>query len=76
MHPLTDLSIFSDDQIEQRIADLSRKYFVTANPQIHSQLELMIDECKQELTIRSARKKLEQNNNPDDNSLDNLINIS
>lgn len=81
MHPLSDISNLSIEQLELRIADLSKKYFLTQNPQVHSQITLLIEEAKEEIQFRHARKKLEdeQQKTDDPNSesgLDNLINIS
>lgn len=78
MHPLTDLTNLTIEQLELRISDLSRKYFSTQNPQIHSQLTLLIEEAKEEIKLRNARKKLEEENSPkqDESGLDNLIKVS
>jgi hypothetical protein len=77
MHPLTDLSGLSIEQLELRISDLTKKYFSTQNHQIHSQITLLIEESREEIKLRNARTKLEQENNPQepDSGLDNLIKV-
>ena len=85
MHPLTDLTNLSIEELELRIGDLSRKYFLTQNPQLQSQISLLIDESKEEIRLKTARRRLEeerQKENPDsdnndpESELDNLINVS
>jgi hypothetical protein len=80
MHPLSNISSLSIEQLELRVADLSKRYFQTQNPQIHSQITLLIEEAKEEIRFRNARKKLEEeqqkSESDDESGLDNLINVS
>lgn len=76
MHPLVnDLSNKSDNEIEEAIINLQRKYMIASNPHVQQQITLVIDSYKIELEERriAAKKKEQENGN---NDLDNLINIS
>lgn len=75
IHPLSgDLSELTITQIENKIMDLSKKYFATYNPQVQEQIATFIEIYKQELQIKIAQDRLRQQNG--DNDLDSLINIS
>lgn len=75
-HPFSDdLSDLTLPQLEQRVAELSRKYFATHNPQLQSQISTFIDIYKQEIQIKIAKEKARQQENGD-SGLDNLINVS
>lgn len=75
MHPLAqDLSSLKDDQIEQKIIELSRKYFQTANGALRQQIQLFLDQYRQELSARRSKQVNEiYQKRPKD--LDNLINV-
>jgi hypothetical protein len=74
-HPLAeDFSKLKDSEIESRIQDLSRKYFMTQNSNIKHQLALFIDVYKAELSTRRT-KALEQSYQKRDKDLDKLINV-
>lgn len=73
-HPLVDnLENLSDNDLEERIASLHRKYWMTSNPQARDQMTIILDDLKYELNRRIRAEKSIQN---DDKNLDNLINIS
>lgn len=75
-NPLVDeIGSLSEAQLDQKINDLSRKYFQTHNPAVQQQISAILDMYKEELTYRRAKEQLknQQNGNSD---LDNLINIS
>lgn len=75
-NPLVDsFSELSDSEIDQKVSELSRKYFQTHNPQVQSQIAAVLDMYKEELRARRARQMLQQQENGD-SDLDNLINIS
>jgi len=75
-NPLVDrIDDLTDTELENKINDLSKKYFMSKNPQVHSQIAAILDMYKEELRARRARAQLKQQNNNDDD-LDNLINIS
>ena len=78
INPLIDsLDHFTLQELEDKIADLQRKYFLTRNPQVQVQLANVLDIYKIELQDRRIKElKRQQNQDNDENSLDNLINIS
>jgi hypothetical protein len=74
-HPLSeDYSQLKDAEIEQRVQDLSRKYFMAQNPHVKHQLATFIEIYKTELSVRRARQ-LEQVYQKRDKDLDKLINV-
>ena len=76
MHPGIDsLNELTDNQLEDKITQLSRYYHFTSNDDVRRQMILILDEYKLELETRrvQAKKKMQQDS---DNDLDNLINIS
>jgi hypothetical protein len=53
MHPLVnDLSSLKDDELNSRISDLTRKYFMTQNPGVQAQMTAILDSYKEELAKR------------------------
>lgn len=73
--PLTmDLHEFTDSQLEEKISDLQRKYFMTQNPQLRTQIANILDFYKEEVSVRrtAAQKKLEEKQN----NLDSLIKVN
>jgi hypothetical protein len=73
--PLTmDLKEFTDHQLENKISDLQKKYFMSQNPSVRTQIANFLDFYKEELVSRkiSAQKKLEEKQN----NLDSLIKIN
>jgi hypothetical protein len=77
MHPLSeDFSKLKDMEIETKIQDLSRKFFMTANnPAVQQQVIMLLDSYKAELNVRRQRLWEEQNQKRD-TDLDSLINVS
>jgi len=76
MHPLvTDLSSMKDPELESKINDLTRKYFMTHNPGIQAQIVAVLDSYKEELDKR-RRLDYEKMMNTRDKGLDKLINVS
>ena len=75
-NPLVDnLTLISDQELETKVNELSRKYFQTRNPEVQMQISTILEMYKTEIQIRLSQKN--QNNQPnDENGLDNLINIS
>jgi hypothetical protein len=74
--PLTmDLKEFTDHQLEEKILDLQRKYFMSQNPQVRQQIANFLDFYREEIVGRraAAQKKLEEKQN---NNLDSLIKVS
>jgi len=61
MHPLIrDLKILSDNEVEQKILDLNKKYWQTQNLQAQHQISIALDTYKLEQESRRARQKIEQ----------------
>jgi hypothetical protein len=53
MHPLAgDLSEIKDQELEAKVTDLTKKYFMTANPEIRQQMSMLIDSYNDELKKR------------------------
>ena len=76
MHPLVgDLSSLKDAELENKINDLTRKYFSTHNFEIQSQIVLVLDTYKEELANRRTAEYNKMMNNRD-KGLDKLINVS
>tara|TARA_B100000925_G_C21745209_1_gene361016 strand:- start:271 stop:513 length:243 start_codon:yes stop_codon:yes gene_type:complete len=78
-NPLVDsMDQLTDAEVENKVTELSRKYFQTKNLQLQQQLSTVIDMYKEEAKARRAKALIKQQNNSqdDNNSLDNLINIS
>jgi hypothetical protein len=75
-HPLLEnLTVLSEADLQDRLSSISTKYWQTQNPDVRSQMMVIIDELKYELRLRSS-KPVENSEDNGDNSLDNLINIS
>jgi hypothetical protein len=75
-NPLVDdFSKLTDLEVENKISDLGRKYFMVRNPQVQMQIATLLDMYKDEMRARRARAQLQSqlNGNSD---LDSLINIS
>ena len=76
MHPLIDnLSSLKDAELESKINDLTRKYFMVHNPGVQAQIVAALDSYKEELAIR-RRVEYEKMMNNRDKGLDKLININ
>ena len=71
-HPLgEDTSVMSDEQLQEKISMLTKKYFQTRNPEAKSHINLMLDMYKLESRDRLLKKRANGSNN----DLDKLINI-
>jgi len=64
----------SDNEIEEKILTLNKKFWMTQNPQVRELRPSILDMYKVEMEGRRAKPKI--NSQDGDNSLDNLINIS
>lgn len=71
-----DFKELSDSEIDLKISELSRKYFMARNPQLQSQISTILEMYKQEAYTRREQQKLRQMEQNGDNDLDNLIKIS
>jgi len=78
MHPYIDnIDKLNDNEIEEKIFLLRRRFFQTANPELKSQIQLALDTYQEEAKTRralAAQKQKDQESG--ENGLDNLINIS
>ena len=77
-NPLVDnFNQLNDSEVEDKLTELARKYWMTRNPEVQQQITVLMDMYRIELTTRRAiqqQKQKDQDNG--ENSLDNLINIS
>jgi hypothetical protein len=74
-HPLeSDLSLLKDKDIEDKLVDLNKKYYIAArsgNINLLTQVETFVTIYKNELSKRYRDKMKQQ----DGNDLDQLINV-
>ena len=73
-HPLTKVGTLKDNELEDKIIDLSSRYWKTTNPEVQQQIMLILDDYRQELSARRAKQQVKEQNG--ENDLDNLTNIS
>jgi hypothetical protein len=76
MHPLADdITALKEAEIESKISDLTKKYFMTTNPGIKAQISSLLETYRVELSSRRSAEwqKMIENR---DKGLDKLINIS
>lgn len=76
MHPLVnDLSSLKDSELEEKISELTKKYFISHNFELQQQIAMVLDDYKSELAKRQrdAYDKMMNSRNKD---LDKLINVS
>ena len=72
---LDDLSGLKDVEIENKIQDLSKKYWATNNANIRMQIANFLEIYKQELGVRRA-KAWEQQYQKRNKDLDDLIQVN
>jgi hypothetical protein len=76
MHPLAgDFSNLKDNEIHDKITDLTNKYFMTRNPGVQAQISSLLEAYKEE-SSRRQRLTMEKMMANRDKGLDKLINIS
>ena len=76
MHPLIqDLDKLKENELENKIQDLSKKYFQAHNLGMQQQIILVLESYKSELAARRAKTWQEQYQKRD-TDLDSLINVS
>jgi flagellin-specific chaperone FliS len=76
LHPLSpDLSKLKDNELENKLQELSQRYFQTNNASIQHQLIMLIDGYKEELGNRRAKMWQDQYQKRD-TDLDSLIKVS
>jgi len=75
-NPLVDnINDLNDLEVEQKVAELSKKYWQTRNPEVQIQIGTILNQFKEELFIRKQKEMVKSIDN-DDNSLDKLIKVS
>lgn len=76
-NPLVDsFEQLNDVEVEQKMLDLQRKYFMTHNPQVQTQIAAILDMYREEVRARRARLYQQQQEQNGKSGLDSLINIS
>ena len=76
MHPLVnDLSNLKDSELESKINELTRKYFMAHNPEVQFQIIAVLDSYKEEFAKRQKQAYDKMMNNRD-KGLDKLINVN
>lgn len=76
MHPLVgDLSDVKDGELETKIQELTKKYFMTYNVDLRMQVAAVLDMYKEELDARRSKQWKTQMENNSNKGLDKLINI-
>lgn len=76
IHPLAeDFSQLKDNEIENKLQELSRKYWQANNPSVKQQISIFIDLYRTELNVRRS-KQLEQVYQKRDKDLDNLVKVN
>lgn len=78
LNPLVDsLQDFTITELENKVVELQRKYFMTSNLQVQAQIANILYIYKEEVQTRRAieyqRQKDQENG---ENGLDSLINVS
>jgi len=76
MHPLLgNLDSLKDNELEQKIFDLSKKYFMTNNPEVQGQMVMVLNGLKEEMSKRRQAQLASLMANRD-KTLDKLIKVS
>lgn len=76
MHPLSpNMKRMTESELENKIQELTTKYFQTHNQQLQNQIKMFLDEYKGELEAR-RRKTWEDQYSRRDKDLDKLINVT
>ena len=76
MHPLiAGIEELKDSELESKIAELSKKYFQTHNSHLQSQILMMLESYKEQLSLRRQQEWIKMNE-ARDKELDKLININ
>lgn len=77
LNPLVDsLADLTVSELEDKIVVLQRRYFMTANPGVQSQIANFLEIYQQEVQTRRAIEYQRQNQQNGENGLDELINVS
>ena len=75
-NPLVDsFDDLTDSEVDDKIQELSRKYWQTKNPSLQQQISTVLEMFKAEAATRRA-KQLQKSQTDNESGLDNLINVS
>ena len=76
LHPFSeDTKDLTVSELQEKLSDLSKKYFQTHNPQVKEQIGTFIEFYKQEILIKEQKLRQEEQKNGD-LDLDILIKVS
>lgn len=76
MHPLLgSLNNLSDNELEQKLSEVNKRYWQTSNSEVREQVIMLIESYKLELETRRIKQRIDSQQNGN-SGLDNLINIS
>ena len=76
LHPFSeDTKDLTVSELQEKLSDLSKKYFQTHNPQVKEQIGTFIEFYKQEILIKEQKLRQEEQKNGG-LDLDNLIKVS
>jgi hypothetical protein len=76
MHPLIqDLENLTDSELDAKINDLTKKYFMVSNFEVQRQIAIVLDSHKEELSKRRAKEWQKMSEKLNKN-LDKLVNVS
>ena len=76
LHPFSeDTKDLTVQELQDKVSDLSKKYFQTLNPQVKQQIQTFIEFYQQEIRIKESKLRQEEQKNGD-LDLDNLIKVS
>lgn len=74
MNPFIDFTDMNDNDLEKRIHEITKKYFMTYNADLKMQLATALNMYKEELSNR--RQKVFQEQFEKQKGLDNLIKVN
>jgi len=76
MHPLAgSFAELKDSEIEAKVADLTNKYFMTYNTDVKTQIGMLLESYKEELSTR-RRLALEKLMKSSEKNIDKLIKVN
>ena len=58
VHPLAQLNHLTDTELQEKLDDLNKKYWMASNPDVRNQIVLMLDSLKLEQENRQLRTKV------------------
>jgi hypothetical protein len=76
MHPLAgSFEHLKDSEIEEKITDLTKKYFMTQNFEVQMQISSLLENYKEEIGKR-RQLQLQKLMQKSEKSLDNLVKVN